>query len=60
MGYITGSSGYVKFVKGNLTAHPKLHPHMVMFILETMVTNVELEGVSAACEDVRTLPMTVQ
>ena len=56
---IVGLSGYVKFVKGNLTAHPKLHPHMVMFILEKMVLRVELEGVSAAYATVSTMPVTV-
>ena len=33
---------------------------MFMFILETMVPQVELEGVSAACANVSTLPVTVQ
>ena len=33
---------------------------MVMFILETMVPRVELEGVSTACANVSTLPVTVQ
>ena len=31
-----------------------------MFISETMVPQVELEGFSAACANVRTLPVTVQ
>ena len=33
---------------------------MVIFILETMVPRVEIEGVSAACENVSTLHVTVQ
>ena len=33
---------------------------MVIFILETMVPQVDLEGVSAACAIVSTLPVTVQ
>ena len=33
---------------------------MVMFILETMVPRVELESVSAAYANVRTLPMNAQ
>ena len=48
------------FVKENFTGHPKFHPQMVIFILETMVPRVELEGVSAACENISTLPVTVQ
>ena len=48
------------FVKENFTGHPKFHPYMVMFILETMVPQVELEGFPAACANVRTLSITVQ
>ena len=33
---------------------------MGMFILETMVSLVELEGVSAACVDVSALPLNFQ
>ena len=33
---------------------------MVMFILDTMVLRVDLEGVSVSCANVRTLPVTVQ
>ena len=33
---------------------------MVIFILEIMISRVDLEGVSAACANVRTLPVTVQ
>ena len=33
---------------------------MVMFILETMVPRVELEGVSAHCANISTLPVTVK
>ena len=33
---------------------------MVMFILDTMVPQVELEGVSTACANVITLPVTLQ
>ena len=50
----------LEFVKKNFTGHPKFHPQMVIFILETMVPQVELEGVSAACANVSTLPVTVQ
>ena len=31
-----------EFVKEKFTGRPKFHPHMVMFILETMVSRVEL------------------
>ena len=48
------------FVKENFTGNPKFHPQMVMFILETMVSHVELEGVSMACENVSTLPVIFQ
>ena len=48
------------FVKENYTGHPKFHPQMVMFILETMVPWVELEGVYAACANFITLSVTVQ
>ena len=47
-------------VKEKFTGYPKFHPQMVMFILETMVPQVELESVYAACENVSTLPVTVQ
>ena len=47
------------FAKEIFTGHPKFHPQMVMFILDTMVPRVELEGVSAACSNVSTLPVTV-
>ena len=50
----------LEFVKENFTGHPKFHPQIVMFISETMVPQVELEGFSAACANVRTLPVTVQ
>ena len=60
MGCIAGSSGYVRFFKEKFTVHPKFHPQMVMFILEAMVPRVDLEGVSAACANVSTLPVTVQ
>ena len=33
---------------------------MVIFILETMVPRVELEGVSAECANVSALPVTVK
>ena len=60
MGCIAGLSGYVRVCKGNFTGHPKLHPQMVIFILETMFPRVELEDVSAACANVSTLPLTLQ
>ena len=37
-----------------------MHPQMFMFILETMVPQVDLEGVSAAYANIITLPVTVQ
>ena len=46
------------FLKENFTVRPKFHPLVVMFILEKMVPRVELEGVSAACANVSTLPVT--
>ena len=49
----------LEFVKENFTGHTKFHPKMVMFILETMVSRY-LEGVSGACVNVSTLPVTVQ
>ena len=48
------------FVKENFTGNPIFHPQMVMFILEKMVPRVELEGVSEACVNVSTIPVTVQ
>ena len=48
------------FKKENFTGHPKFHPQMAMFILDTMVPRVEREGVSVACVNVITLPVTVQ
>ena len=48
------------FVRENSTRHPKFHPQMVMFLLETMVPRVDLEGVSAACANVSALTVTVQ
>ena len=49
-----------EFYKENFTGYPKFHPHVVMFILETIVPRVELEGVSAACANIITLPVSVQ
>ena len=48
------------FPKEIFNVHPKFHPHMVMFVLDTMVHQMELEDVSAACANVSTLPATVQ
>ena len=48
-----------EFVKEIFTGHPKFHPQMVMFILETMVPRVELEGLSTAHTNVSALPVTV-
>ena len=48
------------FVKENFTGHPKFHPQMVMFILKTMVSRVDLEGVSVTCENVSSLSVTLQ
>ena len=50
----------LEFVKENFTGHPKLHPQVVMFILDTMVPWVDIEGFSAACANLGTIPMTVQ
>ena len=60
MGCITGSLVHALVCKIILTRHTKFHTQMVMFILETMVPWVDLEGVSAACENVSALPMTIQ
>ena len=60
MGCIAGSSGYVRVFKGKITGHPKFHPQMFMFILETMLPQVEPEGVSAACTNVSALHVTIQ
>ena len=49
-----------EFVKENFTGKTKFYHQMVMFILETMVPRVDSEGVSAACANVRALPMTVR
>ena len=49
-----------EFVKENFTGHTKFHLQMVMFILETMFFQVELEGVSLACANVSALLVTVQ
>ena len=48
------------FVKENFTGNPKFHTQAVMFILETMVPRVELEGVSDACANVSDLPLNVR
>ena len=50
----------LEFVKENFNGHPKFHTQTVTFILETMVPQVDLEGVSTACTNVSTLPVTVQ
>ena len=50
----------LEFVKENFTGYPKFHPHMFMIILETIVPRVELEGVSVACANISTLPVTVK
>ena len=49
-----------EFVKKNFTGHPKLHPQVVMFILDTMAPRVYLEGVSEACPSVSALTLTVR
>ena len=49
-----------EFLKKIFTGHSEFHPQMVMFILETMVPRLELEVVSAACDNVNALPVTVQ
>ena len=50
----------VDFVKEKFTGNPKLHPHMVMFILDTMVPRVDLEDVSAICANISDLKLTVR
>ena len=47
------------FFKENFNGHPKVHPQIFMFILETMVPRAELEDVSTACANISALPMTV-
>ena len=59
MGFIEGSSSYGRVLKEKFTGHPKLHPQMVMFVLETMVPWVELKGVSASCDNISALHVTV-
>ena len=49
----------LEFVRENFTGNPKFHPQMVMFILDTIVPRVEIEGVSEVCSNVSTLPVTV-
>ena len=48
-----------EFVKGNFSGNPKFHPHMFMFVLETIFPWVDLKGVSVACDNVSALPLTV-
>ena len=50
----------LEFVKVNFTGNPKCHLQMVMFILETIFPQMELEGVSVACANVSTRPVTVK
>ena len=47
-----------EFVKKCFTGNHKSHPKMVMFILETIVPWVYIEGVSAACANVNALHVT--
>ena len=47
------------FVKENFTGHPKFHPQMVMFILETMVPWVEPEGVTSDCANISSQTVTI-
>ena len=49
-----------EFVKENFTGRPQFRPQMVMLILETMVSWVDIEGISAACANDSVLPLTVQ
>ena len=49
-----------EFIKENFNGHPKFHPQTVMFVLYTIVPQVELEGFSAACVNFSALPVTVQ
>ena len=48
------------FFKENFTGNPKFRPRVVMFVLEMMLPQVELEGVSAACDNVIALSVTVR
>ena len=50
----------LEFVKEKFTGHPKFHPQMIMFILDIMVPQVELDGVYTDCANVSNLPVTVQ
>ena len=43
-GVLQAHRDILEFVKENFTGHPKFHPQMVMFILETMVPRVDLWG----------------
>ena len=49
-----------KFLKKNFTGNLKFCPHMVMFNLDTMVSRVNLEGVSATCANDSTMLVNVQ
>ena len=51
-------SRHILFKK--ISGYPKFHPQIIIFILETMVPWVKLEGVSAACANVSALPFTVK
>ena len=49
-----------EFVKETFTGNPKFNPQMLMFILETMFPQVDLESVSTACANFSALNLTVQ
>ena len=49
----------LEFKKENFTGNPKFHPQIFISILETMVTRVDMEGVSTACANVIALPLIV-
>ena len=59
-GVLQANRVMLEFVKENFTGNSKFHPQMVIFILATLIPRVDLEGFSAACANVITLPVTVQ
>ena len=50
----------LEFLKENFTRNPKFPTQMVIFVLDTMVSWVCIEGVSTACANFITLHVTVQ
>ena len=48
------------FVKDKFIEHPTSHPQMVLFILETMFPQVELESVSVAYSNFSAQPLNIK